>query len=480
MRAVKLTWVLTFSILLASGFANAQSPGAQNVAKHHKYKFIDLGTFGGSDSIIPFVQRILTNEGTVVGIAETDIPDPFAPNCASPNCRVQNGFQWRNGKLINLLGLYDGGASTAQAINELGIIVGDAQTGLIDQASGFPETNAVRWKHGEIESLGTLGGSSSSALSVSGHGQITGWSETGVVDPLSGQAETHAFLFRNGVMHDLAPLGGTLSFGQDVNDLSEVVGFSSTATNETHPVLWRNGQTTDLSLGGTVGGSGFINILGQAIGDSTLPGDAEDHAFFWSGRKLYDLGTLGGTLSLPTGLSVAGHVSGVSTTTNDELLHAVLWRNRNIKDLGTVFGDACSWAWGLNAKDQVVGISLPAPCDFSVAHAFLWEEGSMVDLNTLIPPNSGLQLVYAEAINDAGEIVGIGVPPGVSPADVEVLGHAYVLIPQDDLCDSQCNLTDTTSHSSIAATSRNPKVANTEVMRRILERQRARYRRPKR
>lgn len=66
------------------------------------------------------------------------------------------------------------------------------------------------------------------------------------------------------------------------------------------------------------------------------------------------------------------------------------------------------------------------------AHAFLWQRGSMVDLNTLIPPDSGLQLVYAEAINDAGEIVGIGVPPGVSPADVETLGHAYVLIPQSE------------------------------------------------
>jgi hypothetical protein len=55
----------------------------------------------------------------------------------------------------------------------------------------------------------------------------------------------------------------------------------------------------------------------------------------------------------------------------------------------------------------------------------------MVDLNTLVPADSTLHLVYAEAINDAGEIVGIGVPPGVSPVDVERLGHAYVLIPDE-------------------------------------------------
>jgi probable HAF family extracellular repeat protein len=282
-------------------------------------------------------------------------------------------------------------------------------------------------------------------------------------------------------MHDLGTLGG-VSFGQDVNDRGEVVGFSFTSpTNETlHPVLWRNGQITDLSLGGSGGGAGFINSYGQAIGDSLLPGDAEDHAFFWSGQKLYDLGTLGGTLSLPTGLTEDGHVSGVATTTNDELLHAVLWRNRNIADLGTVPGDTCSWAWGLNAKDQVVGISLPLPCDFSVAHAFLWEKGSMVDLNTLIPPDSGLQLVYAEAINDAGEIVGIGVPPGVSPADVETLGHAYVLIPQDDVCDSSSDLARSLSQEAKAGISGEAKTATTDVLRRLRALQLRRYPWPKR
>jgi uncharacterized membrane protein len=102
----------------------------------------------------------------------------------------------------------------------------------------------------------------------------------------------------------------------------------------------------------------------------------------------------------------------------------------HIVDLGTIPGDGCSFAWGLNSYDQVVGMSLPFPCDFSVAHAFLWEKGMMVDLNKLIDDNpSGLRLIYGEAINDSGEIAGIGVPPGISPSDVESLGHAFVLIP---------------------------------------------------
>lgn len=66
-------------------------------------------------------------------------------------------------------------------------------------------------------------------------------------------------------------------------------------------------------------------------------------------------------------------------------------------------------------------------------HAFLWENGGpIVDLNTLIPPGSSLQLTYAVGINDAGEIVGFGVPSGVPPEDYETQGHAYVLIPCDE------------------------------------------------
>jgi hypothetical protein len=65
-------------------------------------------------------------------------------------------------------------------------------------------------------------------------------------------------------------------------------------------------------------------------------------------------------------------------------------------------------------------------------HAFLWEGGGpIVDLNTLIPVGSSLQLTYAVGINDAGEIVGFGVPPGVPPEDYETQGHAYILIPCD-------------------------------------------------
>ena len=58
----------------------------------------------------------------------------------------------------------------------------------------------------------------------------------------------------------------------------------------------------------------------------------------------------------------------------------------------------------------------------------------MVDLNTLIPPGSPLQLVYAIGINDRGEIAGNGVPAGVStaPPTQDTMSHAFLLIPCDE------------------------------------------------
>jgi len=50
----------------------------------------------------------------------------------------------------------------------------------------------------------------------------------------------------------------------------------------------------------------------------------------------------------------------------------------------------------------------------------------------LIPAGSSLQLTFAFAINDRGEIVGVGVPSGCAPQDVNVCGRAFVLIPCDD------------------------------------------------
>ena len=57
-------------------------------SRHRRYILRDLGTFGGPHSTVSFFAKILNNRGEVAGDADTSTPDPFAPNCLSPNCLV--------------------------------------------------------------------------------------------------------------------------------------------------------------------------------------------------------------------------------------------------------------------------------------------------------------------------------------------------------------------------------------------------------
>ena len=56
----------------------------------------------------------------------------------------------------------------------------------------------------------------------------------------------------------------------------------------------------------------------------------------------------------------------------------------------------------------------------------------MIDLNTVIPPGSGLQLTNAFNINDRGEILAKSVPEGVTPVDDQDLGHVVLLVPCEE------------------------------------------------
>ena len=114
-------------------------PLITQAGQHPRYKLIDLGTFGGPASTLIDFSKIVNNQGTFVGGADTARPDPFAPNCFSPSCVVQHAFQWQKGVLTDLGALPGGGSSFAACINEPGEVVGVSQTGLLDPLAGIPE-----------------------------------------------------------------------------------------------------------------------------------------------------------------------------------------------------------------------------------------------------------------------------------------------------------------------------------------------------
>ena len=129
-------------------------------------------------------------------------------------------------------------------------------------------------------------------------------------------------------------------------------------------------------------------------------------------------------------------------------------------DLGTVGTDPCSFTNYINAKGQIVGGSQNAACsDFT--HAVLWENGEPgVDLNSLIPPGTNLQLTVADWINDRGEIVGLGHDPTCPNGD-RCDGHAYVLIP----CDENHPDVEGCDYSEVEVTTEAPVSRNTVHLR---------------
>ena len=244
-------------------------------------------------------------------------------------------------------------------------------------------------------------------------------------------------------------MGGPDAEAGVVNDDGQVVGVSyvnSTPNSVTgfptlHPFLWHKGRMKDLgtlcgfgspgsaTLPPTVGVSG-LNNRGQVIGVSPLAGDLIAHPFLWDDGNLIDLNVQSaGLISTADAINDARQIVGNANFPNGAS-DAYLWQDGVFRDLGTLSGDCFSEAFAINSRGQVVGQSYS--CVSNTVRTFLWESGSIVDLNNLIPPDSGFELIEALAINDRGEIGGIADPPGCANLDDADCGHAFLLIPCDE------------------------------------------------
>jgi probable HAF family extracellular repeat protein len=402
--------------------------GNQDNHKHHHYKLIDLGTFGGPQSRIDYTIP-LNSRGRVSGSADTTNTNPYYGNdnptfFADPY--IEHAFQWKNGMLIDLGSLPGGGTSLPNCINQSGDVAGNASNNVIDPIGGWPESMAVLYKDGEIKDLGTLdGGSESAATCLSDHDVVVGFAGDTTLDQfsLSGWGtQTHAFRWtKSRGLQDLKTLGGNDAIPTAVNNAGQIAGFSYTNSTPNpitgiptlHPFLWEGGSMADLgTLGGTVGTNGdggSLNRSGQVVGQSNLKGDVYAHPFLWTNPgPMQDLGTLGGNFGGAVWINDAGEVVGWATNAGDQASLAFRWKDGKMTNLGTVDGDQCSIAVHVNSKEQIVGAS--SACGAGGVHAFLWEnDGPMVDLNTLVSHGSGLQLTGATSINERGEITTFGV-----------------------------------------------------------------------
>ena len=316
-------------------------------------------------------------------------------------------------------------------ISDLGDIVGCSDTQTV---YGYPCTGLVSGQHaflwtasGGMKDLGTLPGATvSGATGINSRGAVVGYSN------MKDQPSTNFVAVKwsaEGVITKLGTLaGGSSSAAFQINSSGEVSGDSFLSTGLVNATSWNLSKITNLgALPDAIFTAGLaINDAGLIVGESiyTYGPPFTSHAFLWTGSKMTDLGVLpGGVTSMANAINTDGVVVGQSDGTKTTgHWHAVLWSAaRKIQDLGVIKSGTYSMAFAVNNSSVVVGYGNIAS---NAAHAMIWTSaGGMLDLNSLIPANSGWVLVNANAINNVGQITGYGTKGGHN--------HAFLLTPVD-------------------------------------------------
>jgi probable HAF family extracellular repeat protein len=311
-------WLSALSLTLVA--ALVRSASAVSI-----YQVTDLGTLGGTAS----VARAINDRGQVVG--ESTI-----------NSGENHAFIWENGRMRDL-GLFPGDLfAAASDINNRGQVVGAG-------AADF-SPHALLWENGRVIDLG---GTFSQAFAINNRGQIVGVTSGG------------AALWQNGVLHNLANLSGGGSEAFDINDKGVIVGYSTTATGESHAVMWTDGGIVDL---GTLPGDDFsqalaINSQGQIVGTSSNISQGVERAFIWENGAMRELGSLP-TLPFSRAFSINERSQAAGVSILAGVTRATLFQKGSATQLPGLTGEALTFAYAINNLGQLVGAS-----DFS---AVLW------------------------------------------------------------------------------------------------------------
>lgn len=253
---------------------------------------LDLGKLGVIDSYVGGINDI----GSAVGSSENPGLHPFLWISPGPMQDIgtltgSNGFGYANG------------------INNATTVVG----GSYDAGGNF---RAFRWtSDAGMVNLGTLGGDQSDARAINQLGDIVGWAETS-----PGIQHAARWPAGGGSAIDLGVLSGrSASRANAINDVGVIAGWSANSSSDTVAVLWLpNGVTKALDPlpGGKISVAAGINNMGHVAGRSDLA-NGDQHAVVWWN---YRLGSMVRCVALhvpsPLPEAVAILVSGLSIDVN--------------------------------------------------------------------------------------------------------------------------------------------------------------------
>jgi hypothetical protein len=351
-------WTLVGAIWLAVSLA----------ARSQTYLVTDLGT-----NVFPFA---INGNGDVVGRAI--------------RTNTFRAFFFTNG----VASVCQSNSSTAISINNLNQSVGYYQD---------PTLKLHSWISTDSATLSDLGVGLSDAFpimpaqvphwygaaGINDAGQIVG---TRIHGTYLGYSIYRGYLIANGATNDLPTLGinpaTDFSIGAAINQNGTVAYMAGTNLNIVSPFracLYSNGVQSVLPTPLTTAAWVMsINDSNQVVGylqtaTNAAPSYYYQQVFFWDGNNLTNIG---------------GWVTNLLS--------------------GTFFG--------LNNYGQVVGGTIDPNRSPPGTVIFLYDiTNGIADLNTMLAPGSGWFLGSANAINDAGQITGVGLTNGVI--------HGYLLTP---------------------------------------------------
>ena len=158
--------------------------------------------------------------------------------------------------------------------------------------------------------------------------------------------------------------GGSIALS--INNSGQIVGSQTTASNKVYSILWEDNVPTII----------FNTITSNNV-----------HV----GSRAY-------------GINNSGQIVGYANNgdyNSRAINHAYLWTESDgMTDLGTLPGALRSQAYAINDSGQIVGFS---------SSAFIYDEGEMIELSTLLQENSGWSNLHnAYGINNSGQVVGTG------------------------------------------------------------------------
>jgi probable HAF family extracellular repeat protein len=298
------------------------------------------------------------------------------------------------------------------AINNLGVPVGVQSFPDVDQFLGTRGTDLQR-----LTVPGDAKGRnhSSQAVDINDGGAAVGEAQkTNAAGPISMLGPERPFIWDAGsdVGRELSIFPGQSVVPKSITNAGDVAGFTFPGNGEdtgnpnrtTAFVMSHDGTVTTLPPipGGTAAKAAAVNASGLVVGQSqTTTSISVQHAAEWRDGVVRDLGVLpGGHFSAAVKVNAGGTAVGFSD--NGHADQATAWIDGAITNLN--FPGSSTQAEGIDDAGTIVGLSGTTTDN---ERAIRYQNGTSVDLNTLVAPGSGYTLAIANDVNENGQIAGL-------------------------------------------------------------------------